>query len=447
VECRPRTAGRTHQSRQRIHIYGYVLALVGATFYPASGMLAETRPPVSFDRDVRPILSDKCYHCHGPDAESRQADLRLDTRAGLLDYAVVPGKPDDSEVIARVFSTDPELRMPPVDSKLTLTEAEKNILRRWIEDGAPFAEHWSFQELPANVPVPDTADHTWSHDTLDHFVLARLEQENLKPSPEAAPLRLLRRMTFDLTGLPPTAAECRDFEQSVAEHGVDTALAQAADRLLASPAYGEHMAVAWLDAARYADSYGYQSDQLNTQWPFREPLQTGQASTKGLLLGSLFSLLVVGAGWVLFDRVLDESAIFGKASALIHEKVKGFGIDSGGKYVLLAAFYSLFHSLLEEYYWRWFVFRQLRGLTPLWPAIIVSSLGFMSHHVIVLLVFFQGAPLLAWLLSAAVAVGGAFWAWLYNRTDSLFGPWLSHLLIDAGIFWIGYDLIHASIAH
>lgn len=179
----------------------------------------------------------------------------------------------------------------------------------------------------------------------------------------------------------------------------------------------------------------------------REPLRTGRASTKGLLLGALFSLLVVGAGWVLFDRVLDELAIFGKASALIHEKVKGFGVDSVGKYVLLAAFYSLFHSLLEEYYWRWFVFRQLRRLTRLWPAVVVSALGFMSHHVIVLLVFFQGAPLLAWLLSGAVAVGGAFWAWLYDRTDSLLGPWLSHLLIDAGIFWIGYDLIHASIAH
>ena len=104
-------------------------------------------------------------------------------------------------------------------------------------------------------------------------------------------------------------------------------------------------------------------------------------------------------------------------------------------------FYSLFHSLLEEYYWRWFVFRQLRRLVPLWPAIVVSALGFMGHHVIVLSEFFKEAPWLAWLFSSAVAVGGVFWAWLYERTGSLFGPWLSHLLIDAGIFWVGYDLV------
>jgi hypothetical protein len=232
--------------------------------------LAATRPPVSFDRDVRPILSDKCYHCHGPDAEARQADLRLDTREGLLQQVIVPGKPDESELIARVFSDDEELRMPPPGSKIKLTAEQKDILRRWIAEGAGFTEHWAFVELPQSVPVPEVRAADWPRQPLDRFVLARLEQRQLQPSPAAAPLRVLRRMTLDLTGLPPTADECRAFEEQVAKTGMDAAAAAVADRLLTNPAYGEHMAVAWLDAARYADSYGYQSDQLNTQWPYRD---------------------------------------------------------------------------------------------------------------------------------------------------------------------------------
>lgn len=177
----------------------------------------------------------------------------------------------------------------------------------------------------------------------------------------------------------------------------------------------------------------------------REPLRTGRASTKGIALGALFSFLVVGAGWLLFHLLLRNLPAFENASALIHAKIGGFGVDSVWEYALLAAFYSLFHSLLEEYYWRWFVFQQLRHLIPLWPAIVVSALGFMGHHVIVLNEFFRDAPWLAWLLSSAVAIGGAFWAWLYARTGSILGPWLSHLLIDAGIFWIGYELLRETI--
>jgi uncharacterized protein len=179
----------------------------------------------------------------------------------------------------------------------------------------------------------------------------------------------------------------------------------------------------------------------------REPLKTGRATTQGLLWGAAFSVLVVGAGWLLFQFALRDLDVFNHASALIRDKIRGFGIDSVWKYAVLAGFYSLFHSLLEEYYWRWFVFRQLRQLTPLWPAIIISALGFMGHHVIVLHEFFKQAPAMAWALSFAVALGGAFWAYLYERTQSIFGPWLSHLLIDAGIFWIGYDLLRHSIAH
>jgi Protein of unknown function (DUF1553)/Protein of unknown function (DUF1549)/Planctomycete cytochrome C/Concanavalin A-like lectin/glucanases superfamily len=224
---------------------------------------------VSYDRDIRPILSDKCFRCHGPDAEARQADLRLDTREGLTDYAVVPGKPEESELVARITSDDPEVRMPPPESKLALSNEQKELLRRWVAEGVQVAEHWSFGQLPENVAVPHVKDSSWPQQTLDRFVLARLEAEGVQPTRRADAMRLLRRLTLDLTGLPPSAEECREFEKAAANN-FDDAVEQAVERLLASPAFGEHMAVAWLDAARYADSYGYQSDQLNTQWPYRD---------------------------------------------------------------------------------------------------------------------------------------------------------------------------------
>jgi hypothetical protein len=222
-----------------------------------------------FDRDIRPILSDKCFKCHGPDTEARQAELRLDTREGAIQSVIVPGKPNESELIARITSDDPDVHMPPPESKLALTAAEIEAIRRWIAAGAEYTEHWSFRPLPASVVAPDVKDAAWPRKTFDRFVLARLEAEGLQPSPQAEPLRLLRRMTLDLTGLPPTVDEVRDFQKAAASD-LDAALTAAADRLLAGPAYGEHMAVAWLDAARYADSFGYQSDQLNTQWPYRD---------------------------------------------------------------------------------------------------------------------------------------------------------------------------------
>jgi membrane protease YdiL (CAAX protease family) len=177
----------------------------------------------------------------------------------------------------------------------------------------------------------------------------------------------------------------------------------------------------------------------------KEPLRTGRLSAQGVWLGVAFSATVVCAGLLLFNFVLRDLAIFAKAAAIIREKITGFEIDSAAKYAALAIFYVLFHSLLEEYYWRWFVFRQLRQLSPLWPAMIGSALAFTAHHVIVLNQYFQGVPWLIALFSAAVAIGGAVWAWLFERANSLLAPWLSHALIDAGIFWIGYDLIrHAS---
>lgn len=222
-----------------------------------------------YDRDIRPILSDRCFVCHGPDAEQRQADLRLDTFEGLTAHVVVPGKPEDSELVARIASDDESLRMPPPESNLALSAAEIELLRAWIAAGAEVTPHWAFRPLPAEVAVPAVNDNAWPRGDLDRFVLARLESEGLAPSPPADPLRLLRRLTLDLTGLPPSVEDIADFRQA-AKRDRDAAIDAAVDRLLASPAYGEHMAVAWLDASHYADSYGYQSDQLNPQWPYRD---------------------------------------------------------------------------------------------------------------------------------------------------------------------------------
>jgi hypothetical protein len=246
----------------------FLIALLSA-LATALVAAADTRPRISYDRDIRPILSDKCYRCHGPDAEAREADLRLDTREGLSAKVVVASKPDKSELIARVFSDDDDVRMPPPESKLSLANEQKELLRRWVAEGATFAEHWAFVPLPDKVEVPNVRDASWPRSPIDRFVLARLESQNLHPSTSAEPLRLLRRVTLDLTGLPPTADECREFEK-VAAADFDKSYERSVDRLLASSAFGEHMAVAWLDAARYGDSYGYQSDQLNTQWPYRD---------------------------------------------------------------------------------------------------------------------------------------------------------------------------------
>jgi len=177
----------------------------------------------------------------------------------------------------------------------------------------------------------------------------------------------------------------------------------------------------------------------------RDRIEWRRPSLRGVATGLLFGLAVAVAGWLVFRYVLTGSPMFVAASEQIRAKVASFGIDSVTKYVALGVFYSLAHSFLEEYYWRWFVFGQLRRLVPLWPAIVVSSLGFMAHHVLVLSLFFGWWTWPTLLFSASVAVGGAFWAWLYDRTGSLLGPWLSHLVVDAGIFLIGFELVRRSL--
>ncbi|QDV44854.1 Planctomycete cytochrome C [Stieleria neptunia] len=223
---------------------------------------------LDFNRDVRPILSDKCYFCHGPDEGHREAGLRLDVREEAIDLI------ESGEVIDRIDSDDADLQMPPPASNLSLTEKEKRTLKRWIDEGAVYADHWAFTPLPETEAVPSPHEVEWCRETLDRFVLSRLQREELLPNPPAAPRRWLRRVTLDLTGLPPTPAEMQAFDQALAaddHRGHQDEVYQAVvDRLLQSSGFGEHLAVSWLDAARYADSYGYQSDKLNTQWPYRD---------------------------------------------------------------------------------------------------------------------------------------------------------------------------------
>jgi len=219
---------------------------------------------IDFNREIRPILSDKCYFCHGPDDNDRQAGLRLDVRDAAIDVIEV------GEFLSRVHESDPDLIMPPPKTNLSLTAAEKKLLTAWVEQGAPYADHWSFTPLPESVAVPELESDSFSRGPIDRFVLSQIRTSGLNPTPAANPLRWLRRVTLDLTGLPPTTGEISAFERDIQKHNADEAYERAAERLVNSKAFGEHMAVAWLDAVRYADSYGYQSDKLNTQWPYRD---------------------------------------------------------------------------------------------------------------------------------------------------------------------------------
>ena len=236
-----------------------------------SGLPPETpAKPVDFDRDIRPILADNCFACHGPDAKQRMANLRLDQKEALFadrgGYRIVtPGKPAESKIYQKISSTDPGVRMPPFYSERKLTPAQIELIKRWIDEGAKYEQHWSFVP-PQRPPVPSVKQSNWPRNPIDNFVLARLEREGLKPSPEADKATLLRRVTFDLTGLPPTPAKLDSF---LADKSPD-AYEKRVDQLLKSPHYGEKMAMEWLDLARYSDTHGYHIDSLRQMWRWRD---------------------------------------------------------------------------------------------------------------------------------------------------------------------------------
>jgi hypothetical protein len=213
--------------------------------------------PVDFNRDIRPILSDKCFVCHGPDAPAKKIKLRLDSEvAATADlgggrHAIVPGEPNKSELVKRVTHADEARRMPPADSGRALTKQEVNLLTEWIRQGAKWREHWAFV-APVRPEPPPVKNAAWPKNAIDHFVLARLEREGLQPAPEADRARLLRRVSLDLTGLPPSTEELDDFLRDKSPNAYEKVV----DRLLASPRYGERMAFKWMDAARYSDTNG-----------------------------------------------------------------------------------------------------------------------------------------------------------------------------------------------
>ena len=193
---------------------------------------AAAEEKVSFSREILPILSDKCFHCHGPDKNHQKADLRLDIRAeAIAAGAVDPKHPEKSEVLLRIFSADEEEIMPPPDAHRELSDAQRNLIKNWIKQGAEYQPHWAFVAPPASIAIPETADKTWPKNPIDHFILTRLEKEKLKPSSAAPPERWLRRVTFDLTGLPPTQREIDAFLADKTPTAAETVV----DRLLASP--------------------------------------------------------------------------------------------------------------------------------------------------------------------------------------------------------------------
>ncbi|MFN3651714.1 MAG: DUF1553 domain-containing protein [Armatimonadota bacterium] len=261
--------------RASVHLKNPLLVLAGLTLaiggsVSAAAMRGEAAQKVEFDRDVKPILAENCYTCHGFDSKTRLAKLRLDTFEGAISpaasgkKAVVPGKPEESELLKRVVATDARV-MPPAATKKTLKPEQVEILRRWIEQGAQYEKHWAFVS-PTRPELPAVKNTKWPRNPIDRFVLARLEREGLKPSPEADRRTLIRRLSFDLTGLPPTVHEVEAF---VGDPSPD-AYEKLVDRLLASPRYGERMAQDWLDLSRYADTHGYHIDSHRDMWPWRD---------------------------------------------------------------------------------------------------------------------------------------------------------------------------------
>ncbi len=251
----------------------FYLISICITLAASPGLSGE---PVSFTRDVRPILSNNCYKCHGPHEDARVSDVRLDTREGLFSLTgentpVVPRQLKTSELYRRITSSVDDERMPPPDSHKTLTESEKEILRLWIKQGAHWEPHWSFASIARPSP-PRVKFSNWANNDIDLFILARQHQQRLAPSPRAGGYVLIRRLYLDMVGLPPTPAEADRWHDDIFkpdEFDAD-AYARLVDELIASDQYGERWARRWLDLARYADTNGYEKDRDRPMWPFRD---------------------------------------------------------------------------------------------------------------------------------------------------------------------------------
>ncbi|MBI1368842.1 MAG: DUF1549 domain-containing protein [Planctomycetes bacterium] len=235
------------------------------------GAVAKADKPVDFNRDIAPIITDKCFACHGPDAKHVKGDLRIDQRdsAVKLDKhgaaAIVAGHPEKSKLVERIYASDPDDIMPPPKAHKPLSDAEKATLKKWIEQGAVYEKHWAYVP-PKETPAPTVKDAAWPANWIDNYVEARLDAEGLHPAPDADRATLIRRVSFDLTGLPPTLAQVDAFVNDKSPNAFEKVV----DRLLASPHYGERMAIYWLDLVRYADTVGYHGDQPQSIYPYRD---------------------------------------------------------------------------------------------------------------------------------------------------------------------------------
>ena len=252
--------------RTTAHVSILCAILTGFAVHPACGQ----ERPISFNRDIRPILSDNCYACHGPDGKQRKATLRFDTREGVFSPpsgapVIVPGYPDKSVMVFRITHPNDDVRMPPPDQKHQLSQEQIALLGRWIEQGATWEKHWVY-ETPRRPPIPEVKNSASTHNEIDNFIQSRLKAEGLQPAPQAERRVLIRRLSFDLTGLPPTTAAVEAFLGDESPKAYENLV----DRLLRSPSYGERMALYWLDLVRYADTSGYHSDEDISVWPYRD---------------------------------------------------------------------------------------------------------------------------------------------------------------------------------
>src|SRR5438128_3583111 len=248
-----------------------VMAFLGQVMLTVTQAQAETSATVDFNRDIRPIFSRNCFPCHGQDAAHRATKMRLDRRESAVkmqkdgNTPIVPGSPQQSELYRRITAKDEDERMPPKESGHHLTPTQIEMLRRWLGQGAPYAEHWAFVK-PQRPPLAAVKDRSWPRNGIDYFILDRLERAGMQPSEEADRFMLLRRASLDLRGLPPTPKEVDAFARDISPNAYEKAV----DRFLKDPAYGERWARMWLDLARYADSAGYGSDPLRTIWRYRD---------------------------------------------------------------------------------------------------------------------------------------------------------------------------------
>lgn len=259
----------------KLFISSFLIILFGSSCEKSAqrDLLLSEEEQLSYNFHIRPILSDKCFVCHGPDGNKREAGLRLDIAeeafAALKEnpgkHAIIPNDPSQSELYLRIASLDPNEMMPPPESNLQLNKEEIELIKKWIQQGAEYEPHWAFVP-PKKTTLPKINNGEWARNEIDFFVASKMNREGLKPNPEAESLELLKRISLDITGLPSSTDLLRKFEQDKSEE----AYGKIIDYLLEQPSYGEKMAVLWMDISRYADSYGYQDDNVRTQWPYRD---------------------------------------------------------------------------------------------------------------------------------------------------------------------------------